>query len=153
MTKLFRRITVARKPFYFSFSPVDTHRAEIRMHTALEDLAATVWRFEDVQDHTGSICRRVHLRVFVCVSDRGDQVQLCLVFISVTQRKLGDEGDRETRAGSGGKQWKTKTSKYMPVSPAPLEIKSKHSQTTRGWEIYALFTPLETLQTVFSFVV
>lgn len=31
-----------------------------------------------------------------CVCER-DQVQLCLVFISATQRKLGDEGGREIK--------------------------------------------------------
>ena len=69
--------------------------------------------------HRECVCRRVHLCVYVCVcvciSDRRDQVQLCLVFISATQRKLGDEGGIETKALRGGEQGKTNTSKYMPV--------------------------------------
>lgn len=54
--------------------------------------------------------------VCLCVSDRRDQVQLCLVFISDTQSELGDKGGTETRAGSRGKQKQASTCLCFPPS-------------------------------------
>lgn len=47
----------------------------------------------------------------VCVRER-DQVQLCLVFISATQRKLGDEGGTEIKPR---KRRRAEENKYKPT--------------------------------------
>lgn len=78
------------------------------------------------------MCIFMCVSVYVCVSDRRDQVQLCLVFISATQRKLEDEGGIETRSGREGKgsRGKTNTSKYMPVFSPSGDQEISHTTKT-----------------------
>lgn len=98
-------------------------------------LAVTVWRFEDVQGHTGSVCRHVHhcVRVFLCVSDRGDQVQLCLVFISATQKEAGG-WRRQTEKSWKGEENKKQANTCLCFSPCVDEMlpRYKHTQPVCG---------------------
>lgn len=66
-----------------------------------------------MRDHTRSICRRVRpcVCVFMCIRQQRSSSALFSFHLSHTKEARG--GMREWRAGRGGKQWKTKTSKYM----------------------------------------
>lgn len=78
--------------------------------------------------HTEYVC--------VCVCER-DQVQLCLVLISATQRKLGDEGGTEIkpRKRRRAEENKYKLTARMAVVSHSAGIKGKQ------WFIMELWTP------------
>lgn len=69
-----------------------------------------------------------HLQL--CVCRRRDRVQLCLVFISATQRKLGDEGGKKKKKSGGrGKEENKQANTCRCFSPSGGKKVISHSDS------------------------